>query len=59
MWDPNGPLPYFFAVLAYDPRFGIIHDEGVHYQQLALPWAHPKPLRRRYYDSTTNEGIAH
>ena len=58
MWDPNGPLPYFFVVIAHDPRLGIIH-EGVHYKQLALSWANPNPVRRRYYDSTSNEGIAH
>ncbi|MDE0709907.1 MAG: DUF885 family protein, partial [bacterium] len=33
--------------------------EGVHYKQLALSWANPRPLRRRYYDSITNEGVAH
>lgn len=58
VWDPKGPLPYFFTVLAHDPRLGIIH-EGVHYKQLALSWAHTNPIRRRYYDSTTNEGLAH
>ena len=58
VWDPTGPLPYFFAVNACDTRLGIIH-EGAHYKQLALSWAHPNPLRRRYCDSTANEGIAH
>lgn len=58
VWDPKGPLPYFFVVIAHDPRLGIIH-EGVHYKQLALSWANPNPVRRRYYDSTSNEGIAH
>ena len=58
VWDPAGPLPYFFVVIAHDPRLGIIH-EGVHYKQLALSWAHPNPIRRRYYDSTANEGLAH
>ena len=50
-------LPYFFAANARDPRSMIVH-EGVHYQQLALSWRHPDPLRRRYYDSCANEGIA-
>ena len=50
-------LPYFFAANARDPRSMIAH-EGVHYQQLALSWRHPDPLRRRYYDSCANEGIA-
>lgn len=58
VWDPNGPLPYFFVVIAHDPRLGIIH-EGAHYKQLALSWAHTNPIRRRYYDSTANEGLAH
>jgi uncharacterized protein (DUF885 family) len=30
----------------------------VHYQQLALAWRHPRPVRRHYYDSGANEGIA-
>jgi len=36
----------------------IIH-EGVpgHYFQLALSWANPDPIRRRYIDSGANEGI--
>ena len=58
VWDPTGPLPYFYEANARDTRLGIIH-EGVHYKQLALSWAHPNPLRRRYYDSTANEGLAH
>jgi len=57
-FPPPGPeLPYFYAANAHDPRAGIIH-EGVHYQQLALSWRHPRPARRHYYDSTANEGIA-
>jgi hypothetical protein len=50
-------MPYFYAANAQDPRAGIVH-EGAHYQQLALSWGHPRPLRRHYYDSTVNEGIA-
>jgi hypothetical protein len=53
----SGDLPYFFAANATDPRSMIVH-EGAHYQQLALSWRHPDPLRRRYYDSCPNEGIA-
>lgn len=55
--DPGPTLPYFAAANARDPRLGIVH-EGAHYQQLAMAWAHPDPLRRRYYDSVPNEGIA-
>jgi hypothetical protein len=55
---PPGPgLPYFYAANARDPRAGILH-EGAHYQQLALAWRHPRPVRRHYYDSAANEGIA-
>jgi Bacterial protein of unknown function (DUF885) len=54
---PSADLPYFYAANALDPRAGIVH-EGAHYQQLSLSNAHPNPLRRRYYDSGPNEGIA-
>ncbi len=55
---PPGPdLPYFYAANARDPRAGIAH-EGAHYQQLALANGHPNPIRRRFYDSGPNEGIA-
>jgi hypothetical protein len=56
--EPSLDLGYFHAANARDPRAGIIH-EGVHYQQLALGYRHENPLRRRYYDSGSNEGIAH
>ncbi len=52
-----GEMPYFYAANAQDPRAGIVH-EGAHYQQLALSWRHPRALRRHYYDSAVNEGIA-
>lgn len=55
--EPGPDLLYFYAANARDPRLGIVH-EGAHYQQLARSWAHPDPLRRRYYDSLPNEGIA-
>jgi len=54
---PAADLPYFYAANARDPRAGIVH-EGVHYQQLALSWRNPRPIRRHYYDSAANEGIA-
>jgi Bacterial protein of unknown function (DUF885) len=54
---PSARLPYFYAADARDPRAGIVH-EGVHYQQLALSWRNPRPVRRHYYDSAANEGIA-
>lgn len=54
---PAPDLPYFYAANARDPRAGIVH-EGGHYQQLALAWRNPRPVRRHYYDSAANEGIA-
>jgi uncharacterized protein (DUF885 family) len=37
----------------------LIAHEGIpgHYFQLALSWANPDPIRRRYIDSCANEGI--
>ena len=55
---PDGELGYFYAANALDPRLGIIH-EGAHFQQLVRAWGHERPLRRRYYDSAANEGLAH
>ena len=54
---PHDQLPYFYAANARDTRAGIVH-EGAHYQQLAMAWRHKRPLRRHYYDSGVNEGIA-
>ncbi len=55
---PSEELPYFQLSAARDPRPLIIH-EGIpgHYFQLALSWANPDPIRRRYIDSSANEGI--
>jgi len=57
--EPSSELPFFALSAARDPRPLIIH-EGVpgHYFQLALSWANPNPIRRRYIDSGSNEGIA-
>ncbi len=56
--EPAEDLPYFRLASARDPRPLIIH-EGIpgHYFQLALSWANPNPIRRRYIDSSANEGI--
>ncbi|MFQ5770232.1 MAG: DUF885 family protein [bacterium] len=57
--EPSANLPFFQLASARDPRPIIIH-EGVpgHYFQLALSWANANPIRRRYFDSGANEGIA-
>ena len=55
--DPHPDLPYFYAANAKDPRAGIVH-EGAHYKQLALSWRHERKIRRHFYDSGANEGIA-
>ena len=55
--EPDPEMGFFYRANAVDPRAGIMH-EGCHYQQLALAWAHENPLRRHYYDSGPNEGIA-
>lgn len=56
---PSPSLGYFALATAYDPRTILVH-EGVpgHYFQLVLSWAHEDPIRRYYYDSGSNEGIA-
>ncbi len=56
--DPSNDLGYFELSMARDPRPIIIH-EGVpgHYFQMALSWANPNPIRRRFIDSGANEGI--
>lgn len=56
---PSATLGYFDLASARDPRTLIVH-EGVpgHYFQMALSWANEDPIRRHYYDSGANEGIA-
>ena len=54
---PHKEMPYFYAANARDPRAGIVH-EGAHYKQLAMAWRHEREIRRHYYDSGVNEGIA-
>ena len=55
--EPHAELPYFYAANARDPRAGIAH-EGAHYKQLAIAWRHEREIRRHFYDSGANEGIA-
>ncbi len=57
--DPSSSLPFFSRVSAMDPRPIIVH-EGVpgHYFQLVRSWANSDPVRRHYFDSGANEGIA-
>lgn len=56
--EPSLKMSYFRLATAKDPRPIIIH-EGVpgHYFQMVLSWANPNPIRRRFFDSGSNEGI--
>ncbi len=55
---PSPSLGYFDRVYAADPRIQIAHEGNGHHLQLCLSWAHEDPIRRHYYDSGPNEGIA-
>ena len=56
--EPDTNLPFFPLSIARDPRPIIVH-EGIpgHYFQLAISWKNPNPVRRRFVDSGSNEGI--
>ncbi len=57
----NPPSPragYFDKAYAMDPRMQISHESHGHYLQLVLSWAHKDWIRRHYYDSGPNEGLA-
>jgi uncharacterized protein (DUF885 family) len=56
--EPSESMSYFRLATAKDPRPIIIH-EGVpgHYFQMVLSWANTNPIRRRFFDSGSNEGI--
>ena len=56
--EPSPQAGYFYRAYAIDPRTQIAHESHGHYLQLALAWAHEDPIRRHYYDSGANEGIA-
>lgn len=55
---PGPDLGFFNLSRAQDPRPIIVH-EGLpgHWFQLNLGWRNADPIRRRYYDSSANEGI--
>lgn len=55
---PSPDLGFFNLSRAQDPRPIIVH-EGIpgHWFQLSLGWRNGNPVRRRYYDSSANEGI--
>jgi Bacterial protein of unknown function (DUF885) len=55
---PSPDRGYFDLSTARDPR-GIIVHEGIpgHYFQKVMSWTNDDPIRRRYYDSSANEGI--
>jgi uncharacterized protein (DUF885 family) len=56
---PSRNLGFFWRAAAQDPRPQTVH-EGIpgHYLQLCLSWRNEDPIRRHYYDSGANEGIA-
>jgi uncharacterized protein (DUF885 family) len=56
---PAPTLGYFDLASARDPRPILVH-EGVpgHFFQLVLGRSQEDPVRRRYYDSSANEGLA-
>ncbi len=56
--QPDPSLGYFYKAYASDPRTQIAHEGQGHYLQLVLSWAHENWLRRHYYDSGPNEGLA-
>lgn len=57
--SPSAELDLFWESTARDPRPILIH-EGFpgHYLQLTMSWTNPDPIRRYYYDSSANEGLA-
>jgi uncharacterized protein (DUF885 family) len=57
--EPSPNAGYFLRATAQDPRPLTVH-EGIpgHWFQLCLSWKHENPIRRDYYDSGANEGIA-
>jgi hypothetical protein len=56
--EPSPGMGYFYRAYAAEPRTQIAHESHGHYLQLVLSWAHPDWIRRHYYDSGANEGIA-
>ncbi|SFP97618.1 DUF885 family protein [Amycolatopsis rubida] len=54
---PREGMSYFAKAKSRDPRIGLTH-EAVHAFQSALSWRHPNPVRRHFYDSIPNEGVA-
>jgi hypothetical protein len=57
--EPSPSMGFFSLATAKDTRPIILH-EGVpgHYFQMAISWANPDLIRRRFFDSGANEGIA-
>ena len=56
---PSPTAGYFWVADAKDTRIQIVHEGTVgHYGQLCASWKNTDPIRRHYYDSGANEGIA-
>jgi hypothetical protein len=56
--EPKPDLGYFYKAYAVDPRTQVAHEGNGHYLQLVLAWAHEDEIRRHFYDSGPNEGLA-
>ena len=54
--EPSPKMGFFSLATAKDTRPIILH-EGIpgHYFQMAISWANPDPIRRKFFDSGANE----
>jgi len=58
MNEGDAPDGFFMRAFRRHPSLAIAH-EGAHYYQLGMAWRHHDFIRRHYYDSGPNEGIAY
>ena len=55
---PSADMSFFPKSCIYDPRPQICHESMPgHQTQLAISQRHARPIRRKYLDSVSNEGI--
>lgn len=55
---PDPPLGFYDLATVEDPRIGVAHECVAHYWQLTSSYANSDTIRRHYYDSAANEGLA-